>query len=339
MAESNLTQENYVIDNRGPDTKTTDAYTSGTWKAPEGYKDLLILALLLLIPFYLVYWVYKMTEYTNAYEGFPQRSPVGQTLLCCFIPFYLLAWFISTQKRMNVWAEDLGVTKKSVWYYVLLYLIGGLSIIALMIQDYYNKILCVKGGATTNATGQGTCKECHATFPNDAAQCPNCGAAYKKNNLRRIIAYVIPALLLIAGFIFGYYMTILEDDLNALDTTYATEESYENLPSELKKESDGKLALYDSDGNILNLYTGFFEKDDDWYYVENGYVNLNYYGVVQNGDEIWYIDNGKFDPDANGPLTFKDGEKVTVKNGKVTEGEFTSGTGVRIRVSNGKIVD
>lgn len=339
MAESNMTQDNYVIDYRGPDSKTTDAYTSGTWKAPEGYKDLLILALLLLIPIYLVYWVYKMTVYTNAYERFPQRSPLAQTLLCCFIPFYLLAWFISTQKRLNVWAEELGLTKKSIWYFVLLYLFGGLSIIALMIQDFYNKILCVNSGATTNATGQGTCKECKATFPNDAAQCPNCGAPYKKNSLRRIIAYVIPALLLIAGFMFGVYLSFLENNYNTSDTTYVTEESYENGVSELKKGSDGQLGLYYPDGDLNSAYSGFVEKDGDWYFVENGYVNTDYVGINQNGDEIWYVENGKFEPEANGTLSFEDGDEVTVENGIVTDGEFTSATGERVRVRNGKILE
>ena len=339
MAESNMTQDNYVIDYRSPDSKTTDAYTSGTWKVPEGYKDLLILALLLLIPFYPVYWVYKMTVYTNAYERFPQRSPLAQTLLCCFIPIYLIAWFISTQKILNVWGEDLGLTKKGIWYYVLLYFIGGISIMALLIQDYYNKILCVKSGATTNATGQGTCKECHATFPNDAAQCPNCKATYQKNNLRRIIAFLIPVLVLIAGFLFGIFLTNLENEFNTLDTTYATEESYENDVAELKKGSDGKLGLYNSNGDIIDTYSGFFEKDDDWYYVQNGYVNPEYVGISQNGDEIWYIENGKFEPKGNGTLAFEDGDEVTIKNGIVTEGVFTSGTGERIRVSDGKIVD
>ena len=156
------------------------------------------------------------------------------------------------------------------------------------IQDFNNKILCVNSGATTNATGQGTCKECKATFPNDAAQCPNCGAPYKKNSLRRIIAYVIPALLLIAGFMFGVYLSFLENNYNKSDTTYVTEESYEKGVSELKKGSDGQLGMYYPDGDLNSAYYGFVEKDGDWYFVENGYVNTDYVGINQNGDEIWY---------------------------------------------------
>ena len=62
-------------------------------------------------------------------------------------------------------------------------------------------------------------------------------------------------------------------------------------------------------------------------------------GINQNGDEIWYVENGKFEPEANGTLSFEDGDEVTVKNGIVTDGEFTSATGERIRVRNGKILE
>lgn len=60
-----------------------------------------VLLLLFVFGIYHFIWIYKTTEYTNFLSGKEERNPVGQLLLCMFVPFYIIFWYSKTAELMD----------------------------------------------------------------------------------------------------------------------------------------------------------------------------------------------------------------------------------------------
>ena len=51
-------------------------------------------------------------------------------------------------------------------------------------------------------------------------------------------------------------------------------------------------------------YTGLAQYGSEWYYIENGKVNLNYTGLAQKGNEWFYVKDGKLDWNHSGIVEY-----------------------------------
>lgn len=323
----------------------SSTYTSGTWRAPQGYKDLLNLLLLIIVTFgfYNLFWIYHMTEYTNADETTPKRNPTTQILLF-LVPFYGLYWYWITAKKLSNMGKSVGIYKDYSVPATILPILSLGFIASLILQKQLNQILCINNGATINATGQGTCKNCKATFPNDATQCPNCGVEYKGNNLRKVFTYIIAVLYALVLLLLTISSAVRAYD-NLFNENTATTTSNVQMPTKelesfseaiaeetkiakLKQDADGKWGLFYEDGSLNNLFTGLAQNEDtgEWFVVVNGYVNWDFMGVARNHEsKTWYYcENGMPKYDATGQLQMEDGSTLYIENGKVIEGTFST---------------
>ena len=183
-------------------------YTSGQWKKPENMRNLVSFVVLMVctLGIYFFYWVFKTTEYANRDRNSAQQSPLVQLLLVMFIPYYELYWFYKTSKKLSNLGEPFEVFNDNS-IVTLILAIFGLDIIgAVILQDQINRIEAVRSGAGPNTTGEGVCRNCHATFPNDVHACPHCGESYKKPFTQTVwFPIVIGALglLLAIGLLIG----------------------------------------------------------------------------------------------------------------------------------------
>ena len=345
----------------------SEAYTSGTWRAPQGYKDLLHFVLLIIVTlgFYNLFWIYHMTEYTNADETHPKRNPTAQLLLF-LVPFYGLYWYWITAKKLSNMGESVGLHKDySVLATILPFLTLGF-IASTILQNQFNQFLCVKAGASINATGQSTCKNCKATFPNDATQCPNCGVQYKGGNLRKSITYIIIvlytllSLLITSGNAIRFYDNQFKN--NAANTTsdiQISSDVQETTPSStlatttavkaVTRSNTSNETISSADANsvaavsrpVSTLKQG---ADGKWgMYYDDGSLDRTFEGLAQNKDTgDWYaIEDGYVSWNFTGIAKNEDMEAwFLVEKGKVNfdiSGEYSE-EGTSITIEKGKVM-
>lgn len=117
----------------------------------EGYLGLIKLVLLSVFTFgiYNIYWLYRTTRFLNSAPGGNKYSPVGQTLLCIFVPFYIWYWFYRHGEKADVLSGEysLNFSGTAVLCLVLAIL---LNVVApIILQDRINNI-CVAAVKASN---------------------------------------------------------------------------------------------------------------------------------------------------------------------------------------------
>lgn len=60
-----------------------------------------ILLLFFTCGIYYFIWIYKIANYLNEVDRENYKDPMGATLLCMFVPFYLIFWSYNTAKRVE----------------------------------------------------------------------------------------------------------------------------------------------------------------------------------------------------------------------------------------------
>lgn len=350
--------------NQVGDNKPLDAYTTGSWKAPYGYHDLLHLALLVLISFnfYYLVFIYRMTDYTNEDETRPKKNPIAQIFLYLLIPFYSNYWCWLMAKKLNHLGESVGIYKDHSTLVMILPFFGLGLICGLILQNQFNQILCVRGGSSINATGVGSCKNCKATFPNDAKQCPICGAEYKENPLRKIALYLIATLMSIFAIliVFGSYYNIYSTFINgeplrpifAEENTSTTSSSNVALATRSNTESnvvsDKKSSTSSNDSNKVSRSPAKLKSGPDgkWgMFYDNGYLNSSYNGLAQNEDDgNWYvIEDGYVLWSFSGLIRNDDMKQwFYAEKGKVRfdySGDYRLESGDSVTLKNGRVME
>lgn len=65
-------------------------------------RDMTLHILLLLFTFgiYHIIWIYKTSEFNCEIDSDENLSPIAQTLLCMFIPFYVIFWYCRTADKI-----------------------------------------------------------------------------------------------------------------------------------------------------------------------------------------------------------------------------------------------
>lgn len=104
----------------------------------NGKVDLTKHILLLLFTFgiYHLIWIYKMTEYTNRTNPNQIRDATVNLLLCMFVPFYSIFWYIKTAEILN---DSISIQNDNFKTMVLITSILVPFIASIIIQDEINK--------------------------------------------------------------------------------------------------------------------------------------------------------------------------------------------------------
>lgn len=100
----------------------------------------------------------------------------------------------------------------------------------------------------------------------------------------------------------------------------------------------GKNWWYIEDGRINLKYTGLAKNENGWWYVKDGKVDFQYNGIQEKSGSQWYIKNGKIDTNYTG-LTKYDNTWWYISSGKVNtsyDGLITNENG-QWYVRNGKV--
>lgn len=119
-------------------------YQSFGW-IESGYIGMLKHVLLLIFTFGIwnMIWIYKVTRYLNGVKTAPERNPVAQLLLCIFVPFYLIYWIYETSKRIDMLAQQNGVSSEitliSTLFAIFFYIFA-----PIFMQDKINEVVRVR---------------------------------------------------------------------------------------------------------------------------------------------------------------------------------------------------
>ncbi len=146
----------------------------------EGYCGILkfILLSIVTLGIYTYIWVYRTTVYLNRYKGEPEQDASAQTLLCIFIPYYLIYWTYTNSRRVDGCARASGIPSDLSTVCLILAFFVPIAACALM-QDKLNAVVAAEGTAPTRPASGGAhrwkCPQC-ATLCADRF-CPTCGTA------------------------------------------------------------------------------------------------------------------------------------------------------------------
>lgn len=113
---------------------------------PEAYCGLVKHTLLLVFTFgiWMLIWVYRMTEYTNAVKGEEKRNPTNKLLLYIFVPLYSIYWIYKTALRIDKMANGKNIEPDiSTPCLILAILVPVLA--PILMQDKMNKVVSTKG--------------------------------------------------------------------------------------------------------------------------------------------------------------------------------------------------
>lgn len=90
----------------------------------------------------------------------------------------------------------------------------------------------------------------------------------------------------------------------------------EKIFSDTTIKKFGKNWWYIEDGRINLKYTGLAKNENGWWYVKKGKVDFDYNGIQKKSGSQWYIQNGKVDTDYTG-LTKSGNIWWYIRSGKV----------------------
>lgn len=99
-----------------------------------------VLLLLFACGIWLLIWIYRMTDYTNAVKDEEPRNPTTKLLLCMFIPFYMIYWVYKTAQRVDKMAAAKGVSSDMATLCLILEIFVPI-IPPILLQDKLNKVI------------------------------------------------------------------------------------------------------------------------------------------------------------------------------------------------------
>lgn len=95
-----------------------------------------VLLLIFTFGIYQLFWIYKITEYTNLLKPNEQRNSISNLLLCMFMPFYSIFWYYKTAEIIFDCVDDSDNSFKTM---TLILAIFVPFVAAILIQDKINK--------------------------------------------------------------------------------------------------------------------------------------------------------------------------------------------------------
>ncbi len=133
----------------------------------EGYCSILkfILLSIVTLGIYTYIWFYRTTAYLNRYKGEPAQDAALQTVLCIFVPYYLIYWTYTNARRVDGYAKERGVPSDLSTICLVLSIFFALAAYVLM-QDKLNNLIAAEDGAAAPAA--------RAAGDDDLWQCPQC---------------------------------------------------------------------------------------------------------------------------------------------------------------------
>ncbi len=90
---------------------------------------------------YNLFWLGHCTDYLNKAQNEEHRVINGEILLCLFVPFYQIFWFVEHANRVDWMAKSNGIDENdvcNVWYILCAVLLPGIA--AIILQCRINKI-------------------------------------------------------------------------------------------------------------------------------------------------------------------------------------------------------
>ena len=90
---------------------------------------------------YSLFWIFRITKFTNLAKGSTYRDPTKKTLLCIFMPIYFFYWMYKTCQRIDCIAAERGKPSKLTRTYWILFFTGCIIFMPLVIQSKVNKII------------------------------------------------------------------------------------------------------------------------------------------------------------------------------------------------------
>ena len=90
---------------------------------------------------YLLFWIFRITRFTNLANGCEYRDPTKKTLLCIFVPIYFFYWMSKTCQRIDCIASERGKPTKLARTFWILFFTGCIVFMPLVMQSKVNKII------------------------------------------------------------------------------------------------------------------------------------------------------------------------------------------------------
>ena len=145
----------WASDIYAPKPKEGDFFKSTS--SSEGYYDLAIHILLLLLTFGIWYciWIYKTTSYLNNTPDEEYRNPTKKLLLCMFVPFYCIYWTYKSAQRIDKLAFSKGQSSDISTLCLILSIFVGI-IPPIIMQDKINNIVTKKTDVAVTANTDAT---------------------------------------------------------------------------------------------------------------------------------------------------------------------------------------
>lgn len=245
----------------------------------------MVLLSIVTLGIYWLYWIYKVTQLSNRVTTLPERSPVGQMLLCLLVPFYEIYWYYQTSKRVDVMMSSAGQESNSGLLTILLTFFGGPLAVTLFLQDKINTALGIRTGEKAKGTPSGA------------------------------LALGIVAIILCLATIVGTLLYFLTGDVDKDSPEYKAgfDFGYALFSGELPEDSAYKKEKEEDEESVRQT------EDGKWALMEGDKVEKDFTGVAENENGLWYIVDGYVDFDFSGTLEADDGTVYTIENGKVTD--------------------
>lgn len=124
-----------------------------------------VLLLLFTLGIWILIWIYRVTGYTNNMKGEEDRSPANQLLLCMFVPFYQIFWTYKTAQRIDMMAQNKGLTSDITTLCLILEIFVPV-VPPIIMQDKLNSIV------TTNGYAQPVSKPAPAAYSAPVYEAP-----------------------------------------------------------------------------------------------------------------------------------------------------------------------
>lgn len=158
------------------------------------YVNMVTHVLLLIFTFGIWYliWIYKASQFMHDDDEDPGFSPVAHLLLCMFIPYYQIYWYYKLCEKLDKYYGKAGMaydrTLNTAFCIILVVLAGGIFA-AILAQDSINRLV---GDIEPKTV---TCKNCGKEFMDNHATCPHCGAEYRVPLYKKAWFWILVVLL------------------------------------------------------------------------------------------------------------------------------------------------
>ena len=129
-------------ENSSPFENGETVYTASVQNSnADGAMSVAVLVVLWMFTFGIgyMYWVHQMTKYLNRVPGTKPMNPVGQCLLCGFVPFYAIYWFYIHGQKLEKHLHNCGKNENVATLCLILGICCPLAA-SIIMQDQCNKL-------------------------------------------------------------------------------------------------------------------------------------------------------------------------------------------------------